>query len=97
MIVWGGSDSTTYFNTGAIYNPTADIWESLTPGFMELRQTNFMRHPYSSDVWSVRGRSGHSAVWTGSRMILNGGTSSATNWIELETITPGQSYLYAKP
>ncbi len=31
MIVWGGVNSGTYYNTGAIYTPSSDSWRSLGP------------------------------------------------------------------
>lgn len=30
MIVWGGNGSQTYFNDGAIYDPTTDIWSTMS-------------------------------------------------------------------
>jgi N-acetylneuraminic acid mutarotase len=30
MIVWGGRDATTYFNTGGQYDPVANSWSATT-------------------------------------------------------------------
>ena len=57
MIVWGGSTSEGYTNTGGIYNPATDSWR-----------------PMNTDgAPSPRGL--HTAIWTGSKMIVWGGTS----------------------
>jgi Collagen triple helix repeat (20 copies)/Kelch motif len=63
MIVWGGTDTSTYFNVGGQYDP------GTTPG---------------TDSWSATtttgaptGRHLHTAVWTGSRMIVWGGSNGA--------------------
>ena len=69
MIVWGGTPSVgaSAVNTGGIYDPAADTWSlsALTSG----AQSN-----------TPSARSEHTAVWTGSEMIVWGGmgTSAAT-------------------
>jgi len=66
MIVWGGDDTTiygggsSYFNDGARYIPATDTWLPLAP---------------SVETPAYNGRSGHTAVWTGTEMIVWGGYS----------------------
>ena len=55
MVIWGGEESSTYFNTGARYNPGTDSWTATTV----------------SNAPTARKR--HTAVWTGSEMIVWGG------------------------
>ena len=100
MIVWGGymqGSPIIYKNDGLRYHPLTDVWDQLTPAYMEHTDTNFMRQSYRSEVWNVRPRSSHSAVWTGRSMILYSGTNSANASVETEIITPSQSYIYSKP
>jgi N-acetylneuraminic acid mutarotase len=59
MIVWGGSNSTNFFNTGGRYNPTAPDDVAWTP----VTATN-----------APNARGYHTAVWTGTEMIVWGGT-----------------------
>ena len=56
MIVWGGSEAATIFNTGGRYNPSTDSWTA------------------TSTTNAPAGRNSHTAVWTGSEMIVWGGT-----------------------
>ena len=60
MIVWGGKSS-TYYNTGAIYNSATNVWSPITV------------------TSAPSARTGHSAIWTGSKMIVWGGNSSGLN------------------
>ena len=55
MIIWGGTDNVTGFNTGGSYNPATDVWTA------------------TSTTNTPSARSQHSAVWTGSEMIVWGG------------------------
>ncbi len=58
MIIWGGvcvTCDTININTGGIYNPEDDTWES------------------TSTINAPSGRSYHTAVWTGDKMIVWGG------------------------
>jgi len=55
MIVWGGTNSEAYFNTGGIYDPISNTWTALPT------------------LNAPSGRVYHSAVWTGTRMIVWGG------------------------
>jgi hypothetical protein len=55
MIVWGGYDGFTFFDSGGRYNPLADNWTA----------------PSTIDAPSARYY--HTAVWTGSEMIVWGG------------------------
>jgi N-acetylneuraminic acid mutarotase len=65
MIIWGGSDG-TFLNDGAQYNPgSGPGTDSWTPTAM------------TPGVPS--GRANHSAVWTGTRMIVWGGTAATGN------------------
>jgi hypothetical protein len=57
MIVWGGTDTLTYFNTGGRYDPVGDSW--MVSG--------------TTTTDAPTGRATHTAVWTGSRMIVWGG------------------------
>jgi hypothetical protein len=62
MIVWGGTpDGTTYFDTGGLYNPAANTW--------------FAGGTSTTNVPTAR--SWHTAVWTGTRMVIWGGISGA--------------------
>ena len=57
MIVWGGYDGSNYLNTGGRYNPSTNSWTA------------------TSTTNAPEGRNGHTAVWTGSQMIVWGGCS----------------------
>ena len=57
MIVWGGEDDNGRTNDGGRYNPATDTW---TPIPNTLPNTPIARH-------------GHTAVWTGTEMIIWGG------------------------
>ncbi|MGZ3768297.1 MAG: Kelch repeat-containing protein [Bdellovibrio sp.] len=60
MIVWGGSTSaTTPLNSGGIYDPATDSWQTIN----------------SSLPASPMARYKHSAVWSGSEMLIWGGES----------------------
>src|SRR5438445_10139393 len=52
MIVWGGTDFSTLFNTGGRYNPGTNTWTS------------------TSTTNAPSARDSHTAVWTGSEMIV---------------------------
>lgn len=57
MIVWGGSDGGTYYNTGGVYDPATSTWKpggTSTTGAPSVRQY-------------------HTALWTGTEMIVWGG------------------------
>jgi hypothetical protein len=57
MIVWGGTDGSNSLNTGGRYNPVSNSWS-----------------PTSDDDPHVpAGRWNHTAVWTGTEMIVCGG------------------------
>jgi hypothetical protein len=66
MIVWGGSpDSTSNaLNNGGLYNPATDTWSTST-----LTNASGSNTPVA--------RTDHTAVWTGSRMIVWGGLDVA--------------------
>jgi N-acetylneuraminic acid mutarotase len=64
MIVWGGhyyDTSTHYLNTGGRYNPGTDSWETVN----------------STDPDTPTEREQHTAVWTGTEMIVWGGYNGA--------------------
>jgi hypothetical protein len=62
MILWGGRDSTGALNTGAHYLPGSDSWITAT----------------STGTGVAAARYGHTATWTGSVMVVWGGTSGTT-------------------
>src|SRR5438034_8347126 len=59
MIVWGGTDGSSFFNTGGRYNPGTDSWTA------------------TSTTSAPAARERHTAVWTGSQMIVWGGVGSS--------------------
>jgi len=65
MIVWGGEDGSSLFNTGGRYDPSTDSWaaSSLTTGS-------------GANVPSAR--YSHTAIWTGSELIVWGGVYGGT-------------------
>jgi N-acetylneuraminic acid mutarotase len=106
MIVWGGSGSSGYLNTGARYNPITDSWTTITSsgaptarfqsssiwtgtemiiwgGYNPISDKIFndgWRYNPTTDSWSQlsainapSARYEHTAVWTGSKMIVFGG------------------------
>lgn len=69
MLVWGGyygSLSPYYRNDGAAYDPSAKTWATLPAPTVT-----------SPTAYSLLGRQYHSAVWTGTEMIVWGGLSSS--------------------
>jgi hypothetical protein len=68
MIVWGGSPSGAAggLNNGGRYNPGSDQWELTT-------LTN------ATGLYVPTGRQLHSVVWTGSEMIVWGGSTDGTS------------------
>ena len=60
MIVWGGGAGLSYFNTGGRYNPSTDSW------WVGIGSTKTVR---PAPRW------GHTAVWTGTEMIVWGGAT----------------------
>ncbi len=63
MIVWGGKNGTGV-NTGSIYDPTQAVGSRWTT----ITTTD-----------APSGRWGHSMIWTGTRLIVFGGTGNGTN------------------
>ena len=61
MIVWGGFDGVNYLDTGGLYNPAANTWFA--------GGTSTTNSPFT--------RRSHTAVWTGSRMVIWGGYAGA--------------------
>jgi len=108
MVVWGGSGWTsgTYFNTGAVYNPSSGTWTSMTTtdaptgrqdhtavwdgtrmivwgGQRSATYYGTGGRYLPGSTWSSTATSGapsprfnHTAVWTGSQMIVWGGRDS---------------------
>ncbi len=70
MIVWGGQGNSSGFgygrNNGAAYNMTADTWRLINQSTIP------------SGLGSTNGRFDHTAVWTGSAMIVWGGINAST-------------------
>ncbi len=63
MIIWGGNtNATNNFNTGGIFNPATNSWEMAT----------------SINGTTPSARASHSAVWTGTKMIVWGGSNNNT-------------------
>ena len=62
MIVWGGQGATAYLDDGARLNPAAGRW-------------NYLPDTLAN---SPGARAQHTAVWTGSQMIVWGGVSAGT-------------------
>jgi hypothetical protein len=83
MLVWGGNIAYSPQNTGGRYNPATNAWVVATA-------TSTAGAPAAPTA-----RAKHTAVWTGTEMILHGGTNSSS--ADTEIIMPGQSYLYSKP
>jgi len=61
MIVWGGHDFFTLFNTGGRYNPGTDSWTTTSTNTVPTARYE------------------HTAVWTGSEMIVWGGGGGVFN------------------
>jgi N-acetylneuraminic acid mutarotase len=70
MIIWGGNDGVTYFNTGGVYDPVSDTWTATSTG---------------TGCPPAHQRQ-HSAVWTGTEMIIWGG------WIYNNYTNTGNRY-----
>jgi N-acetylneuraminic acid mutarotase len=62
MIAWGGADTSNVFGDGGVYDPVADSW--LASG------TSTSNAPSAREL--------HTAVWTGSRMVVWGGFDIST-------------------
>jgi dockerin type I repeat protein len=81
MIVWGGNDSSNYFNTGGRYNPSADSWTATNTTNAPLG-----RH-FHKAVWS----GSEMIVWAGTDSSFNpfntGGryNSGTDSWIATDT------------
>lgn len=55
MIVWGGAEGAAIYNTGGQYDPVGDSWA------------------FTTTTGAPTGRNTHTAIWTGSRMVVWGG------------------------
>jgi N-acetylneuraminic acid mutarotase len=62
MLVWGGWNGSTSLNTGGRYNPATDTWTAMST---------------TNGVGAPTARQGHTAVWTGSEMLVWGGYGSS--------------------
>src|SRR5262249_48910811 len=68
MIVWGGSSNlASGENTGGRYNPVTDSWTATSLPFV----------PCPPNTCLLDGRAFHTAVWTGTEMIVWGGNSNS--------------------
>ena len=71
MVIWGGAATgTTALNTGGRYDPVTNAWSAT---MTMLPQPNPLTPPTP-----VQARTLHTAVWTGSAMIVWGGVSGTT-------------------
>ena len=61
MIVWGGITAAGYTNTGGIYDPVTNTWTATD----------------NSGPEAPSARTDHTAIWTGTKMIVWGGTTAA--------------------
>ena len=66
MIVWGGAAGVTEYNTGGRYDPVNNSWLA-TP---------------TENIETLSGRNLHSAVWSGSEVIIWGGVDSLTGYVD---------------
>ena len=64
MIVWGGASELAYENTGGRYNPATDSWAATSLPFVRCGPNTCL----------LDGRAAHTAVWTGTEMIVWGGS-----------------------
>lgn len=64
MIVWGGYNGSVSTNTGSRYDPVNNVWSATDTTSLQL----------------PGGRQSHTAVWTGSQMIVWGGINGGTYW-----------------
>ncbi len=62
MIVWGGYGSSSYLNTGGRYNPSLNSWTTTS----------------TTTLGAPGARYWHTAVWTGTQMIVWGGWNGTT-------------------
>lgn len=62
MIIWGGDNNPTFYADGARYNPASDTWISIL--------SNLPNTPLARD--------NHTAIWTGSEMIIWGGLNNTS-------------------
>jgi len=73
LIIWGGQSTgvggsfSEVLNTGGRYNPATDTWSAMAPNL---------------DGGMEDKRTGHNAVWTGSKMLVFGGSTSEQNFGE---------------
>ncbi len=82
MIVWGGQSSyihddipeNAFLNSGGRYNVASDAWSAMPD--MPVRQPDAMDAMFG-DYDSRSVRAFHTAVWTGSEMIIAGGSYAA--------------------
>ncbi|GEM_PF-1332471 len=121
MIVWGGLDGTSFFNSGGRYNPALDTWtpttttsapseragpagiwtgtEMIVWGGNSSNNVTFStggRYNPATNSWQPTSSTGapssralgHTAVWTGSEMIIWGGASLSP----LTSLTTGGRY-----
>jgi hypothetical protein len=70
MIVWGGYDSVSKFDTGGRYNPGTDTWTATST----TSTTSTTNAPSAREF--------HTAVWTGTEMIVWGGRNDPFTYLD---------------
>src|SRR6185369_15722302 len=109
MIVWGGLDGSTFFNTGGQYDPVANSWTATSTANAPTGRVGHTavwtgskmivwggsldaingvntggQYDPVGDSWAAGGttttnapsaRTAHTAVWTGTKMIIWGGST----------------------
>lgn len=82
MVIWGGLGNGGYLGDGSRYSPSAGTWNSLPASLAN----------------SPAARARHSAVWTGSSMLIWGGGNGAADFNDTTGLTPGRVlFLYQRP
>lgn len=71
MVVWGGEANGEWLDDGARYDPATDTWSPL-PAVAE--ESDFL---IDEDTYGLVGRRDHVAVWTGTEMVVFGGTTAS--------------------
>jgi len=81
MVIWGGGNNAIYYSDGGRYNPSLNTWTFLS----------------ATPAGTPLARANHTAVWTGSQMVVWGGAGAAT-YNDTAGYTPGRVlYLYQRP
>jgi hypothetical protein len=99
MIIWGGYNGTNYLNDGARFSPASNSWIGWIAG-----SAIGARYNPASDSWTPVTTSGapagrylHTAVWTGSEMIVWGGANGSGYYNDTFIYRPARAlYLYQR-